>query len=123
MPKNDRPNNQLGSQREPRHAKAQARHITSIAVLLTATPTLRKMATQAVEKQALIDWIRGQLAEELRPHACGAEFKAETLIVTADTAAWSTRLRYAMAALQPEVSAQWPKVTTCQVRVRPSRRS
>jgi hypothetical protein len=121
MPKNDRPNNQRISQREPRHAKAQARHITSIAALLTATPTLRKMAAQAVEKQALIDWIRAQLTDELRPHASGAQLKADTLIVVADTAAWSTRLRYAMGALQAEVTTRWPHVISCQVRVRPLR--
>ncbi len=123
MPKYDRPNNQENSRREPRHAKGQARHITSIAALLTAAPTLRKMASQAIEKQTLIDWVRSQLAEELRPHACSAEIKAETLLVTADSATWSTRLRYAMATLQPEISTQWPRVTTCLVRVRPSRRS
>jgi predicted nucleic acid-binding Zn ribbon protein len=118
-----KPNNQAARPHEPRHTKAKARHVTSIGELLTIAPVLRQRAELARGKQSLLDWLKGRLGTELAIHALAAEMKADTLIVAADTAAWSTRLRYAMAALQPQVSAQWPKITACQVRVRPSRRS
>jgi hypothetical protein len=122
MPKYPNSDNRVDRQREPRHAVTRARHVTSIGDLLTAVPALRHRATNAVIKQELIEWLRKRLEDELAPHAKAAEQQGGTLIVSADSAAWSTRLRYAINALLPEIEKCWPAIKRCQVRVQPSRR-
>ena len=68
-----------------------------------------------------MEWLVGQLPEELRPHASSAAVRGGVLLVTADSAAWSTRLRYVLVAMQEQIEQRWPEVQSCQVRVRPLR--
>ena len=68
-----------------------------------------------------MDWLKSRLPEELRAHASSAAVRGEVLQVTADSAAWSTRLRYVLVAMQAEIATHWPEIRSCQVRVRPAR--
>jgi hypothetical protein len=117
MPKNTRPYNQENSQRELRHTKSGARHLTSIGESLARLPLLRQRAAQAVEKQTVIDWLRLNLPAELAAHVAGAELQAGVLVVRGDAAAWSERLRYALAALGPDLTKRWPEVQQCEVKL------
>jgi hypothetical protein len=82
---------------------------------------LRQRAKEAVEKQSVMEWLVRALPEELRAHASSAAVRGGVLLVTADSAAWSTRLRYVLVAMRSEIEQHWPEVKSCQVRVRPKR--
>src|SRR5258706_7313329 len=121
MPKYASPDNRGVAQRDPRHTRGRGAHVTSIAQLLTASPALRQRAKEAFEKQTVIAWLQSQLAADFRPHVSAAELRGGVLVVTADSAAWSARLRYVLLPMLPVIEKRWPEISACQVRVRPAR--
>jgi hypothetical protein len=68
-----------------------------------------------------MEWLGTHLPAELRAHTSAAALRNGVLVVTADAAAWSTRLRYVLVAMRAEIEQHWPEVRSCQVRVRPKR--
>ena len=63
------------------------------------------------------DWLRAALAPPLAGHIVSAVPKSPELVVFADSAAWATRLRYALAALQPDIRARDAAISRMTVRV------
>jgi len=63
------------------------------------------------------------LSERLTPEICakvsGVSAHRETLVIFAETAAWSARLRYALLELEHEIRAADPTLTAIKVRVLP----
>ncbi|HEY2340539.1 MAG TPA: DciA family protein [Steroidobacteraceae bacterium] len=56
---------------------------------------------------------------ELRARVSGITERAGTLVIFAESAAWSARLRYAVLELEHEIRAADPAVTEVKVRVLP----
>jgi hypothetical protein len=120
MPKKARQNNQIAS-RTPAGSRDRAtRHITGIGELLARQPLMRARAAQTAEQQPFFEWLRGSLPSELAIHVVGLEKRSRDLVLSVDGAAWSARIRYALAALQSEIQQRHPDIERVQVRVRPS---
>jgi hypothetical protein len=59
------------------------------------------------------------LPPEIRPKVSGVTERDGTLVVFAETAAWSARLRYVILELEREIRAADPAITAIEVRVLP----
>jgi hypothetical protein len=88
-------------------------------ILLQRQPGLAARAIQAAENNALIDVLRALLPADLAAHALAAQQQRSQLLVTADSAAWSGRLRYAITAALPELQRRWPAISDVRLRVGP----
>ena len=69
------------------------------------------------------EWLSAALPEELRGTIVNVVQKGDELTVLAASAGWSARLRYALAALAPQLHERAPDIVKVQVRVAPSGRS
>ena len=67
-------------------------------------------------------WLAEALPAELRGQLVQAVQKGPELTVLAATAAWSARLRFALAELEPLVRARQPDIVKITVRVAPASR-
>jgi Dna[CI] antecedent, DciA len=70
-----------------------------------------------------VEWLRSVLPEELRAAVVNAVPRGPELVVLAVSAAWSARLRYALAALAPELKVRAPDIVKVAVRVAPAGQS
>jgi phage tail protein X len=68
-------------------------------------------------QQSWADWLRGAVASELAGHIVSAVPKSAELVVFADTAAWGARLRYALAAMLPDIAARDAALSRITVRI------
>jgi predicted nucleic acid-binding Zn ribbon protein len=64
-------------------------------------------------------WLTQHLPAELGQHLSGAAEREGTLVVFADSSAWSARLRYALAELEPQIRAASAALHAVRVRVLP----
>lgn len=71
-------------------------------------------------QQTWRDWFAAALPEELRGTVVNVLQKGPELVVLAASAAWSARLRFAVAALEPQVHARSPDIVKVTVRVSPA---
>jgi len=65
-------------------------------------------------------WFTDALPQELRSSVVNVLQKGPELVVLAASAAWSARLRFAVAALEPQVQARSPDIVKVSVRVSPA---
>lgn len=86
-------------------------------LLLQRQPALAARAGQQEEKQRLTETVRAALPPELAPHMRSASLERTELLITADGAVWSGRLRYALAAILPELQQKWPEIGRITLRV------
>jgi hypothetical protein len=70
-----------------------------------------------------LEWLRETLPEELRGSIVNVVQKGPELRVLAISAAWSARLRYALAVLDPQISERAPVIVKVIVRVAPAGRT
>jgi hypothetical protein len=89
----------------------------SINELLSDRTGLRRITQGLPGARSWEDWLRAALPLELAAHVLSALPKAPELIVFADNAAWATRLRYALAALQAGILERDRALTRTRVRV------
>jgi hypothetical protein len=89
----------------------------SISELLSNQPGLRRISASIPLQQSWADWLREGLAAELAAHIVSALPKNDELVVFADSAAWGTRLRYALAALKPDISGRDAALARITVRI------
>jgi hypothetical protein len=89
----------------------------SINELLSNQPGLRRISASIPLQQSWVDWLRGAVAAELAGHIVSAVPKNGELVVFADSAAWGTRLRYALAAMQPDIAERDAALARISVRV------
>jgi hypothetical protein len=98
--------------------------------LLTKDPRLRELAARLPEQQSWVQWLRVLMPVELAAHIVNAVPKrlaadaARTeLVVFADSAAWCTRLRYALVGIEAQIVARDAAVQRTRVRVAVSQSS
>jgi Protein of unknown function (DUF721). len=82
-------------------------------------PTFTRLSEQANRQRTWQGWLEERLSPELRPRLSGVVERNDTLVVFAESAAWSARLRYALAELEDELRARNPEITRISVRVMP----
>ena len=94
----------------------------SINDLLQRRPALSYLTRAIPIQQSWAEWLRTVLPVELAPHlvsvvpGTGAR-GARELVVFADSAAWSTRLRYALVGIEAQIRARDATLGRISVRV------
>jgi len=92
----------------------------SVKDLLTRSHPLLTQVTEGAERGSFWRaWLSQHLPAELGQHVSGAAERAATLVVFADSPAWSARLRYALAELEPQIRAAGAALEAVRVRVLP----
>jgi hypothetical protein len=88
-------------------------------VLGRLTPTLTRVSDQAARQTFWKQWLVQHLPSELTPRLSGVVERDNTLVIFAESAAWSARLRYVMQELEPEIKQAQPTIQQVSVRVMP----
>ena len=78
-----------------------------------------RVTAQASRQNFWNCWLSTHLAPELRARVSGVVERDGTLVIFAETAAWSARLRYAILELEREIRAADPGLIDIEVRVLP----
>jgi len=95
----------------------------SVKTLLGRISQLTRMPV-AQRRQAQHDWrewLKNRLPEGLEAHITGVVERDANLTVFAESAAWSARLRFAIAELDTEIRSQSAAIENVQVKVLPRR--
>ena len=82
-------------------------------------PAVTRVTDQAARADFWNGWLCRHLPTDLAGRVSGVVEREDTLVVFADSAAWSARLRYALQELEPQIRAATARVTAIRVRVRP----
>src|SRR5262249_6164272 len=91
----------------------------SVKDLLTRSVPLLTRVTEGAERSEFWRvWLTSHLSAELGQHVSGAAEREATLTVFADSAAWSARLRFALAELEAQILAAG-SLSAVRVRVLP----
>jgi hypothetical protein len=75
------------------------------------------------DQQAWLERVAALLPEELRGSLVNVVRRGEQLTVLTASAAWSSRVRFALAALEPQLLADAPDIVKVVVRVSPAGRA
>jgi Dna[CI] antecedent, DciA len=89
----------------------------SINELLVNRSGLQRISASIPLQQSWADWLRAAVGSSLAGHIVNAVPKAAELVVFADSAVWATRLRYTLAAMQPDIAARDSAIARITVRV------
>jgi hypothetical protein len=89
------------------------------AVLGRSTPTLTRVSDQASRQDFWKQWLAEHLPAELTPRLSGVVEREQTLVIFAESAAWSARLRYVMQELDAQIKQAQPTIQQVSVRVMP----
>ena len=97
-----------------------SRRVHSVKELLARRlPGLTRVTDQALRQNFWNDWLSEHLPPELRSRISGVSKRDRSLVIFAETAAWSARLRYAVVELEPAMRAADPQLDNIEVRVLP----
>jgi hypothetical protein len=88
-------------------------------LLARAVPALTHITQQAARQNFWDHWLTVHLPVELRRRISGVTERNGTLVIFAENAAWSARLRYAVLELEPDMRTANPGLDRIQVRVLP----
>jgi hypothetical protein len=88
-------------------------------LLARRVPALRQITQQAVRQNFWNHWLSVHLPAEIAPRISGVTERDGTLVIFAETAAWSARLRYAVLELEPDMRSASPQLDRVEVRVLP----
>ncbi len=83
------------------------------------TPTLTRVSDQARTQTFWQMWLAEQLPAALCQRVSAVEESDGTLVIYAESAAWSARLRFAMQDLEPDARAARRSIRQISVRVLP----
>jgi hypothetical protein len=112
--------NKRGSSRMRTGTPSRAMRIHSVKDLLTRKSALSTQVTQHAIRQNLWEkWLASHLPAELAARVSGVSEHGQTLVIFAASAAWSARLRYALAELEPDMRAADATLGAIEVRVLP----
>ena len=89
------------------------------ALLSKLTPTLKRVSDQAARQSFWQDWLATHLPLEIRQKVTGVVERDGTLVIFAESAAWSARLRYLVLEMEAQIRAARPGITEINVRVLP----
>jgi len=80
---------------------------------------LRRVTDQLAKQNYWEKWLAAHLPVELRAHLSGLAEQNDTLTLFASSAAWSARLRFAVAALETDMRSARPTLRRVEVKVLP----
>ena len=88
-------------------------------VLARLSPSLTRVTDQAARQATWRDWIQSHLPKEITGKISGIVERDGIVVLFAESAAWSARLRYAMQEIESELRRAHPTITEVKVRVLP----
>jgi predicted nucleic acid-binding Zn ribbon protein len=88
-------------------------------LLARSVPVLSQAADQSARQAFWRPWLETHLPPGLGPRITGITERDGTLVVFADSPAWSARLRYALQELQGQIREAQPDIREVTVRVMP----
>jgi hypothetical protein len=101
-------------------AARQSAPLHSVKDLLAhGLPSLKRVTDQAARHSFWNSWLHGHIPAEIATRISGVAERNGTLVIFAESAAWSARLRYAVLELEREIRAADPGLSAIKVRVRP----
>lgn len=101
-------------------AVGTSRRLDSVKDLLARrAPALTRVTAQAARANFWSEWLSTRLPAEIRPRVSGVVEREGQLVIFAESAAWSARLRFAVQELEPQILAAANGLTRIAVRVRP----
>ena len=78
-----------------------------------------RVTAQAGRANFWATWLSGHLPAEIGARVTGVVEREGALVIFAESAAWSARLRFAVQELEPQILAATPGLKEVRVRVRP----
>jgi hypothetical protein len=84
------------------------------------TPALQRLSEQAARQELWRAWLDEHLQEEARVHISGIVERHDTLVIFARSAAWSARVRFAVAEIEDALKSAHPTIARVEVRVLPA---
>ena len=117
MPKKAGRDKKFSGQTRTRAHRNAPRHIPGIAELLARQALSNVRGRDAAADAAIAAWLPALLPADLQPHVTRVTLNGDQLSIRADSAAWGARLRYALAALEPDLRTRLSQVKTLRVRV------
>ena len=120
MPKKgarDKRGGSRNSLRRPAEIRTQPDSVK--ALLARVSPALTRVTDQAARQGAWRSWLAAHLPEDLATRVSGIVEREGTLVLFAESAAWSARLRYAIQEIEAPLRAAHPDITGIKVRVLP----
>jgi hypothetical protein len=88
-------------------------------LLARVTPVLTPIARQRIQQKTWREWLDQRLDQQLAERITGVVERDDSLVIFAESAGWSTRIRYAMADIETQVRERNPAIKTITVRVMP----
>jgi hypothetical protein len=82
---------------------------------------LGRVATQRQAQQDWRSWLKNRLSGDIESHITGISESGDALTVFADSAAWSARLRFAVAEIEDDIRQQNAAIRKVVVKVLPRR--
>ncbi len=120
MPNKLRRNKRGGNRNSATSVSKPFRRPDSVkAVLARSTPTLTRVSDQAARQAFWKQWLAQHLPSELTPRLSGVVERDNILVIFAESAAWSARLRYVMQDLEFAIKQAQPTIQQVSVRVMP----
>jgi hypothetical protein len=80
---------------------------------------LTRVTDQAARQSSWRQWLAAHLPEDLMTRLSGVVERDGTLVLFAESAAWSARLRYALQEIDAPLRAAHPRIAEIKVRVLP----
>jgi hypothetical protein len=101
-----------------RKSPNEGRSASLVALSAGFGPEIAALESKAKAALGLLNMVRKALPEAEKNHVLSASYQEETLVVTTDSAAWSTHLRYRENSLREQLIALGEKpFTVLKVRV------
>ena len=88
-------------------------------LLARALPSLTRVTDQAVRQHFWNEWMSLHLPPDIRAKISGIVQRDRQLVIFAESAPWSARLRYAVLEREAAIRAADPELTDIAVRVLP----
>src|ERR1700747_2923961 len=88
-------------------------------LLARSFPIMKRVTDQAARQSFWNGWLSGHIPQEIRAIIFGVVERDGSLVIFAESAAWSPRLRYTILELEREIRAADPELTDIDVRVLP----
>ena len=88
-------------------------------LLAKLTPSLKRVTDQVHRQDFWRDWLAAHLTAEITEKLTGVVERDGTLVIFAESPAWSARLRFAVQEIEPQILAAKPGITAVTVRVLP----
>ncbi len=88
-------------------------------ILSRLSPTLTRVTNQAARQATWRDWIQDNLPSEITAKISGIVEREGMVVLFAESAAWSARLRYAVLEIEGRLRDAHPNIKEVKVRVLP----